>query len=104
MTNNPHPIELAAVAALATLWALLELSKALFALVVLLTGYKPLPDASRPQSEPEPIRGASVALQPAQPAPQPMAETQETQAEPKAKPRARTRRASTKATPATCAA
>ena len=55
-TNNTHPIELALIGALAVLWAVLELSKALVALCLLLAGWRPsrAPLAVPVESKPAP--------------------------------------------------
>jgi hypothetical protein len=78
-TTNTHPIELALIGALAVLWALLELSKALVALVLLLARWKP---------SGEPL-ATCVSLEPEAREPIPVAYVESTAAaKPKRAPRA----------------
>ena len=60
--KNPHPIELALIGAVLALWAVLELSRALVALVLVLTGW-------RAPAAPAPAAPAPAAPAPAAPAP-----------------------------------
>jgi hypothetical protein len=67
--KNPHPIELALIGAVLALWAVLELSRALVALVLVLTGWRapaaPAPAAPAPAAPAlaTPALAAPVALE-----------------------------------------